>query len=288
MEKVVRAARDVGFACSGDLLFNLPGQSLEQMKADVDAAIALGLEQVCIYHLVLFEGLGTTWSKQPELVAALPQNAEACRNWLALREHLFERGYVQATLTNFERKEISGTARAFQYEPLGFAPERHDIVGFGPSGLTLLASDGMTEGVKLLNPEGSAEYTEAVTRGQAATRFFGLGPLDMRILFLTRKLASLRVDRALYRSLFKRDLCLDFPAELEALLARGLVQLTESHLSLTPEGMFYADSVAGLLAWSQVERIRVMDRLDRWAPHRLRDRVSYHEDLNQAVRGPMG
>ena len=36
----------------------------------------------------------------------------------------------------------------------------------------------------------------------------------------------------------------------------GLAELTPDALRLTPRGMFYADSVAGLLAWPRVEALR--------------------------------
>ncbi len=61
-----------GFTVSADLLFNLPHQSLEQMKQDVEQATAIGLDHLGLYHLVMFRGLGTEWSKDASLLAGLP------------------------------------------------------------------------------------------------------------------------------------------------------------------------------------------------------------------------
>ncbi len=54
---VVEYAHERGLTTSGDLLFNQPSQSLAEMLEDVDQAIESGLDQICLYHLVLFQGL---------------------------------------------------------------------------------------------------------------------------------------------------------------------------------------------------------------------------------------
>jgi len=92
-----------GLTVSGDLLFNLPGQTIQEMRADVKRAIDIGLDQICLYHLVMFRGLGTPWSRDEHLLATLPEKEEASANWLGLREYLIDHGFRQTTLTNFER-----------------------------------------------------------------------------------------------------------------------------------------------------------------------------------------
>ena len=83
--QVVEAAHARGFTVSADLLFNLPGQSLAQMRLDVRQAMRIGLDHLGLYHLVLFRGLGTAWSRDPALLAGLPTNEQAAEHWLALR-----------------------------------------------------------------------------------------------------------------------------------------------------------------------------------------------------------
>jgi len=281
VEKAVLAARELGFSTSGDLLFNLPGQSRSQMLADVDRAIELGLEQVCVYHLVLFEGLGTEWSRNPAMLAALPSNSEACANWLAVRERLLERGFVQVTLTNFERAEVRGTPRSFRYEPYGFSPERYDILGVGPAALNVL--DGGRGWLKTANPEGASEYLAARAKGYSAERYLALGAWDQRLLYLTRKVATLGIERSGYRSWFTSDPFDDFGRELTALLDAGLLREEGERLSLTPEGMFYGDTIAGTLAWRQVQRMRAVDLI-----HPSTERLSYDETLDASLWNPMG
>src|SRR5205085_10704841 len=87
---VVEEAHARAFPASADLLFNLPHQTLAAMERDVDAAVGLGLDHLGLYHLVLFRGLGTEWSRDESKLAGLPSNEEAAEKWLALRERLHD------------------------------------------------------------------------------------------------------------------------------------------------------------------------------------------------------
>jgi oxygen-independent coproporphyrinogen-3 oxidase len=250
---VVRLGHERGMTVSGDLLFNLPGQSLEEMKDDVRRAVEIGLDHLGLYHLVLFEGLGTVWSRDRGMVGALPTNAEAARNWLALRDLLEGLGFVQTTLTNFERREYQGDPRRFVYEEMSFRPDRFDMIGFGPSGISF-AHYGQTA-AKVVNPAGAAEYVAAVKTGRPAwDRAFVYTPRDLRVLHLTRRLAALEIRRDAYRAFFGSDPIDDFRPEFEAIEQEGLMSVTDDAIEPTGLGMFHADSIAALLAWKQHAR----------------------------------
>jgi oxygen-independent coproporphyrinogen-3 oxidase len=251
--KVVEMAHARGFTISADLLFNLPGQSLGQMCQDVEQAVRLGLDHLGLYHLVLFRGLGTAWSRDPALLAGLPTNEQAAEHWLTLRELLFEHGFVQTTLTNFEKARYQGDSRRFLYEELSFQPDRHDMAGYGPGAISFAAGRPFTGGLKVLNPDAAEAYVATVRGGQSPwDRYFEYAPWDLRIFYLTRRLAALEIDRRRYAQLFGTDPLADFAGEFGALLDEGLVKVTATAVHPTPRGMFYADSIAALLAWRQI------------------------------------
>jgi oxygen-independent coproporphyrinogen-3 oxidase len=247
---VVRFGHSLGFTVSGDLLFNLPAQSLGQMKDDVRSAVDIGLDHMGLYHLVLFEGLGTEWSRDRALVASLPTNAVAAGNWLELRGQLDDLGFDQTTLTNFERRAYRGHDQRFVYEELSFRPDRFDMIGFGPTGISFAHSG--QRAAKVVNPDGAAEYVTAVKRDRPAwDRAFVYTPRDLRVLHLARRLAALRISRIDYRCFFGSDPVDDFPREFEALEREGLIAVTDKTIEPSALGMFYADSIAALLAWKQ-------------------------------------
>jgi len=254
VEKVTAKAHRHGLTASGDFLINLPHQPREQMLADARAAAAMGLDQICIYHLVLTEQTGTPWAADPALLAALPSVAEACDNWLAVRASLLEQGYVQTTLTNFERADVHATDRRFVYEAHSFTPDRYDALGFGPLSISTFVDVAARRAIK--HVRGKSMGVRGSALGGNRDLYFAYEEEDLRLLHLTRTLVRLRVDLGDYRALLGASLETHFAGALAAVVEAGLAELDEEALRLTPRGMFYADSVAGLFAWRRVEALR--------------------------------
>lgn len=279
--RVVEYAHKLGFTVSGDLLFNLPGQTLPEMLADVRRAIDIGLDHIGLYHLVMFRGLGTPWAKDEELLDALPENERACENWLALRERLLAAGWVQTSLTNFEPARFRNQPQRYQYEECSFQPDRFDAIGFGPSAASYAASADFAHGVKTMNPTSAEAYTAAVKGGTRVwDRCFGYKAHDQKVFWLTRRLAALDIDRFRYRGLFGQDALDDFPTRLDVLRAEKLIDVTPDAIRPTPRGMFYSDSIAALLA---AEAIRANRLQVRTRPALVRDSRE-----NNAGFSPMG
>lgn len=239
VQQAVALAQAAGAATSVDLLINLPEQTPAAMRADVARAVALGVDQICVYHLVLRAGLGVPWAEQPETLAALPDNATAFDHWRGVRAALLEAGYTQTTLTNFERPG----ARPFRYERLSFAPHSCDALGFGPGALSGINFGGAERALKWLNQPRSADYLSCGS-GKVA-RLFLYEPHEEALMQLTRGLALL--EQPTGEGPLAAHLHL-FGPELDVLDEAGLVERPPGALRLTDRGMFFADSVAGLLA----------------------------------------
>jgi coproporphyrinogen III oxidase-like Fe-S oxidoreductase len=239
VEAALALAQAAGATTSIDLLINLPGQPVAAMLADVARAVAMGVDQICVYHLVLRAGLGVPWAEQPETLAALPDNAAAFEHWRAVRGALLAAGYAQTTLTNFERPG----AAPFLYERLSFAPHTSDALGFGPGALSGLNFGGAEPALKWLNEPRSADY--AARRGGRVARLFLYEPHEEALMQLTRGLALL--DQPTDAGPLAKHLSM-FEPELSILEEAGLIERPSARLALTERGMFFADSVAGLLA----------------------------------------
>jgi len=247
--EVVELGHKLEFTTSADLLFNLPGQTLDQMKDDVRRALDLGLDHIGLYHLVLFRGLGTPWAEDEDMLAELPGNERAAENWQALRELLLARGWTQTSLTNFEQGRYQHRPERYQYEECSFKPDEFEVIGFGPSAISYAATKDFAHGLKVMNPTGADAYREAVAAGTRVwNKAFVYRPLDQKVLWLTRRLAALSIDRARYRALFGTDVLADFGREIAAACDAGLLHVTECSINPTPRGMFYADAIAAVLA----------------------------------------
>jgi oxygen-independent coproporphyrinogen-3 oxidase len=256
-QRVVDAAHQRGFTASADLLFNLPGTSADHALADVRSAVAIGFDQICVYNLVLNAELSTVWARDERLVGAMPDNARACATWLLLRDSLIEAGYAQTTLTNFERRGEVQAARGFKYERASFDPARVDGIGFGPGAISTFTDRRQNRAMKWTNDGTSTGFARQMRyRGRAIEVMFEYSATDLRLLHLTRSLSKLSVNRGAYETFFGADPLSDFSDHWAVLEEANLVRLIDGIIELTPEGMFYADAVAGLLAHERVAELR--------------------------------
>ncbi|WP_342380382.1 radical SAM protein [Myxococcus stipitatus] len=260
IRQVIESAHRRGFTVSGDLLFNLPGMRSEHALADVERAIELGLDQICMYNLVLTAELDSEWAGEEDLVQAMPEGGQALETWLAVRERLLTRGYVQTTLTNFERADVARSPRRFIYEVASFDPATRDAIGFGPGAISTFKLNGHMSALKWRNEASSEAFTQVVSRGKSAVAgAFRYSPMDMRLLHLTRNLARLQVDCHAYERSFGTNPFWDFPEHFELLTEARLITFADRIAHLTPVGMFYADAIAGLFAHRRVLELREMD-----------------------------
>jgi len=251
VKEIVRYGHELGLTVSGDFLFALPGQTLEQMCDDVNRAIDCGLDQICLYHLVLYSGLGTPWSKDAGLVGQMPVPAVIADYWLTLRQRLLSNGFVQTTLTNFERHDLNKTNRRFIYEEASYNPDVYDALGFGPLSISTQIDYGQQRGVKLLRRK---RLGKPAWSGDDL--YFGYEPEDLKLLWVTRCLAGLALNRARYQARFSTDIAEDFPAALAVTVRNGLINADDNTIALTSPGMFYSDAVIGTFAAERAAKLR--------------------------------
>jgi len=246
---VLNAAHRRGMTVSCDLLYNLPGQTLAGCLADASRACDLGFDQVCAYNLVMEEGMDTEWSRSRSLLARVPDRDTGCSHWLAVRRFLLDAGYVQTTLTNFERRELAASDRRFMYEACSFDPGVYDAIGFGPGAISTFTSKSHRSAIKWMNePTSDAYVCRCDKGGRVVATSFSYSRQDLQLLHVTRQLAGLAIDRIAYEAFFGTDVLSDFPQHFELLEDARLVRVSATNVAVTPEGMFYADTIAGLLA----------------------------------------
>ena len=254
VEEALALAREHGAQTSCDLLINLPGQPLDHMLRDVDTAAALGFDQICVYHLVLFEGLGTAWSRDAAMLEARPDNERAFESWRAVRRRLLELGFEQTTLTNFERRSLPDDER-FAYERMSFDAASTSMIGVGPGAISGTGHCSGRQSIKWINPLEATAYLEAsrMRAGEVRPTFIhAYDDWEDELVRLTRGLARLSVPRRANTSI---NLWLElFEPELRVLQRAGLLEEEVDKrrfidaIRPTERGMFYADSIAGLLA----------------------------------------
>ena len=131
VDGAVEAARRAGFQnLSLDLIYGLPGQTLESWAASLDHALTLKPEHLSCYGLKVEEG--TPLAARVEAGEVLPDDDAQADLYLWTVQRLKEAGFPQYEISNFSRpgRESRHNMRYWLTRPyIGFGPGAHSDFG---------------------------------------------------------------------------------------------------------------------------------------------------------------
>ena len=247
--QALEEAKEAGFRSVGvDLIFGLPGQTLEEWEQTLRTVLAFAPEHLSAYALTLEPG-----TPLHEDVAAgrlpLPDDDLAADLYLLAEEVLEAAGYRHYELSNWARRDPAWDHRSrhnlayWRNEVwLGFGAGAHSHA-FGrrwhevedlPRFLrTWAEAPGQGEGRVPLYASPTACEVDAVSReqGMAETLFLGL------------RLVEEGVPRQRFRERFGVPVEAVYGPILEEWEAQGLLQVDEERIVLTPRGRLLANQV---------------------------------------------
>ncbi|HEY4184783.1 MAG TPA: radical SAM family heme chaperone HemW [Polyangia bacterium] len=236
----VRAARAAGFDnISVDLMFGLPGQSVDDWRRSIDGVLALRPEHVSAYALTIERGT--------------PFGARARKGDLVVPE-----GDLVATMQELVRDALASAGLA-QYEVSSYArPGKRAVhnslywtgapyLGVGASAASFRPlADG--SGWRFSNPRATDTYFKAMTIGAGsptpaqAERRAG-SDLENEAVWLALRTAD-GIDRASHALRFGADPVVGREAGIRACVERGWLEVTATALRPTASGFLFADDVA--------------------------------------------
>jgi oxygen-independent coproporphyrinogen-3 oxidase len=255
--------RAAGFAnVNVDLMFAIPGQTMEHWQRTLDEALALGTEHLSCYEVIYEED--TPLFAQLQAGEFDVNEDLACDMYEALIDRSTEAGFRQYEIANFarerptetkvdEQRTTNGEQRTMNaggsddFGLPGFAC-RHNIgywrgvdsYGLGPS-----ASEYI-RGVRVKNWSNTQMYCEQLEKGRRAKEFAeALPPLSR-----AGELAAfgLRMNRGWgfdeFRARTGFDLRNEWRDDLNELVQRGWAAETGGRFHLTRTGLRFADSAA--------------------------------------------
>jgi len=233
-ESVPRAfehLRAVGFEdLSLDLIFGIPGQSLKQVQADLEAALALRPTHLSVYGLIYEPGTPLRRRRDQGQVAAVGQDLEADM-YLLVQEMLAGRGYAQYEISNWALPDhvcqhnevywLNGN-----WWPLGPAAAGH-AMGMRwrnvPRLKQWLESTDLPPVVDLECLDADGKHGEVLMLGLRRLR--GVPRARIHAACATPKRGAKRAG------------------VIQVALQQGLLAWNEDHLCLTPSGLLLADRV---------------------------------------------
>jgi len=214
-----------------DLIFGVPGQSLQAWQADLAQALALQPDHISTYGLTYEKGTRLWKQRQRGAIRPLDEEAELALYACAI-DTLEAAGFEHYELSNFARP-----SRQSRHNQVYWANEAY--FGFGMGAARYL------HGRRELNRRDLRSYIRAALAGEpTAFQVETLGPEER-----ARETLALQLRRAegVHREAFQTQTGFDLDrlagAALRRHLALGLLEEKGSAVRLTRQGKYVADSV---------------------------------------------
>jgi oxygen-independent coproporphyrinogen-3 oxidase len=240
----VRAARAAGFeALSLDLIFAIPGQSRDDWRRALDAAVALAPDHVSAYALTIERGTAFGALERAGKLAR-PDDEEAAA--------MFEEAGAALAAAGLPRYEVSSyaaPARRARHNGLYWSGAPYLGLGASAASFRPLA-DGT--GWRFSNPRATETYLAAARAGAVPPRHVerrAAAELEDEALWLGLRTVD-GLDRAAHSARYGHD-PLDGRAAARACLEAGWLAVDDESVRLTPAGFLLADEVAARL-WRDV------------------------------------
>ncbi|KQS08413.1 coproporphyrinogen III oxidase [Curtobacterium sp. Leaf183] len=229
---VVDLAKQQGLDVSLDLIYSTPGESLDDWRTSLDAAIACEPDHVSAYSLIVEDGtaMGRAVSRG-ELPA--PDDDLAADMYELADRVLGEAGYGWYEVSNWARGDAQASRHNLSYW------KGHDWWGVGPGAHSSVA------GTRWWNVKHPAAYAARVLAAESPAA--GRETIDDETRYVERVLLAARVRGELTTSELRQEA----RGRVAGLIARGLVDGrsalgtpgTAGRLDLTLRGRLLADAV---------------------------------------------
>ena len=266
----IRLLRTAGFDnLNLDLMFGLPGQSLEDWQETIEQALSFSPEHLSLYGLMIEEGtplakrLQRVEKPSPEPLndykGPLPQSLEDCKEPTPnSKMELINLGSqlpdddLQAQMYAWAVKRLKGLGYK-HYETSNFALPglecRHnlkywtgaDYLGLGPGAVSCL------QGTRWKNIEDIREYGRRLAIGHNPIDEGELELLSLSVRMAERVILGLRLAKGVDLYAFRQDFEIDLRDIYAEVLIKyertGILFVQEGHLRLNQEYVFLANSV---------------------------------------------
>ncbi|OFN98500.1 coproporphyrinogen III oxidase [Streptococcus sp. HMSC074B11] len=214
-----------------DLIYALPGQTMDQVKDNVAKAIALDIPHMSLYSLIL-ENHTVFMNRMRRGKLPLPKEE--------VEAEMFEYIIAELEKAGFEHYEISN------FSKLGFE-SRHNLMYWDNAeyyGIGAGAS-GYVDGVRYKNHGPIRHYLKAVEEGSARINEEHLSQREQmeEEMFLGLRKKS-GVSMARFEEKFERSFQELYGEIVKDLIQQGLMQLDGDRVRMTKRGLFLGDTVA--------------------------------------------
>lgn len=235
VQQAVERLRKAGIRnISIDLMYGFPGETLDDWQRDIHAALALNVEHISAYCLMIEEGTVLYEQVKSEKLKVKSEKDEELERQMyeVLIDRLTEAGYEHYEISNFARPGYRSRHNSSYW---------HDVPYIG-LGAAAHSYDGTC---RSWNVADIRQYISAINRGERPAEY---ETLDDDTRYNDRITVALRTSDGLDLATLSekhRNYCLK---EAQRYLSDGLLRLADNRLVLTRKGLFVSDMVmSGLI-----------------------------------------
>ena len=232
-----RRCREAGFQnISIDLMYGLPGETLETWEQDLQQAIDLHPEHISAYHLIYEEGT-TLWNLREQNKVEEAEEELSLTLFKTVIERLTKAGYQHYEISNFCLPGLHSRHNSSYWTGKKY-------LGCGPSAHSF---DGIS---RQWNVSSLEKYLEGIRSNQLD---FELEELDLYTRYNDFVITSIRtcwgMPLAQLRTTYGETLYNYCLRMAKPHIEQGVLEIKENTLKLTPQGIFISDGIMSDLLW---------------------------------------
>ena len=229
--------REAGFQnISIDLMYGLPGETLDSWKEDLQQAIALRPEHISAYHLIYEEGT-TLWKLKEQHQVEEADEDLSVTLFRTLIDELTRAGYEHYEISNFCMPGLHSRHNSSYWtgkKYLGCGPSAHSFNGTS----------------RQWNVASLDKYIHAIQQGKLD---YEIEELDIYTQYNDFVITAIRTHWGMslsqLRSTYGEELYRYCLRMAKPHLAQGVLEMKEDILKLTKEGIFISDGIMSDLLW---------------------------------------
>ena len=241
VRQAVDILRKVGIQnISIDLMYGFPDETLDDWLRDIDAALALDVDHISAYCLMIEEDTPLWRLQMKDEKLKMPDEELERQMYEVLIDKLTAAGYEHYEISNFAKpgyrsRHNSSYWQDIPYIGLGAAAHSYTVLEGSPSERTAVRSWNVAD---------IQQYIKAIEHGELPSE---QELIDTDTHYNDRITVALRTSNGLDLTNLSnrhRRYCLK---EAQRFLDDGLLQLHDNHLSLTRKGLFVSDYIMSSL-----------------------------------------
>ena len=214
-----------------DLIYALPGQTMEQVKDNVAKAIALDIPHMSLYSLIL-ENHTVFMNRMRRGKLPLPKEELEAEMFEYIIAELERAGFVHYEISNFSKQGFESRHNLMYWD-------NAEYYGIGAG------ASGYVDGVRYKNHGPIRHYLKAVEEGSARINEEHLSQreqMEEEMFLGLRKKSGVSMVR--FEEKFERSFQELYGDIVKDLIQQGLMQLDGDHVRMTKRGLFLGDTVA--------------------------------------------